>query len=143
MPSPATWACSPTTCRTIGSSRRSCASSGRSAIQRFDQERQTDIHPVIDAGMVVGKLFIAMRDRKVLQSPYESTRTVQQVELILVAAVDVKRLQAPEIVRVHLEGNHRIMPQPVRPALLDQFAGVERDRQPHPKVLRRIRIVTG
>jgi hypothetical protein len=42
--------------------------------------------------MVVGKLFVAMRDAEFVQPPHEPTGTIEKVELILLAAVDVERL---------------------------------------------------
>ena len=93
--------------------------------------------------MVVGELLVAMRDVEFLQSPHEPARAIQEVELIPLAAVDVERLQATQIVRLCFESDHGVVPQPIRPAFLDDLAGVECDRQPDPKKLRRIRIVTG
>src|ERR1700731_1674957 len=50
--------------------------------------------------MVVGELLVAMRDAKLVQPPHEPAGSVEQVELILLAAVDVERLQPVEIVRI-------------------------------------------
>jgi hypothetical protein len=47
--------------------------------------------------MVVGKLLVAMRDAELVQPPHEPAGPVEQVELILLAAVDVERLQPAEI----------------------------------------------
>jgi hypothetical protein len=93
--------------------------------------------------MVVGELLVAMRDAKLIQPPHEPAGTVEQVELILLAAVDVERLQPAEIVRLGFDRDDRVLPQPIRPALLDYFASIERDRQPDPKELRGIGIVAG
>ena len=98
---------------------------------------------IIDTGVVVGKLLIAMRNAKLVQPPHEPTGTVEQVELIPLAAVDIKCLQPAEIARLGFDRNYRVLPQPIRPAFLDNLAGVERDRQPDAKELRRIGIVAG
>ena len=55
--------------------------------------------------------------------------SIEQVKLIPLAAVDVERLQPREIVGLSLDRDHRVLPQPVSPALLDDLAGVEDDRQ--------------
>src|SRR5882757_9650509 len=114
-----------------------------SAGQRLGEKRQALVHPVIDAGVVVGELLIAMRNAKLVQPPHKPTGAIEQIELILLAAVDVKCLQPAEIARLGFDRNYRVLPQPVRPAFLDNLAGVERDRQPDAKELRRIGIVAG
>ena len=83
--------------------------------------------------MVVGKLLVAMGNPELVQPPHETSGPVEQIELILLAAVEVQRLQSTEIVRVSADCNDGILPQPVRPALLDDLASVERDRQPIPR----------
>src|SRR6266436_1429999 len=93
--------------------------------------------------MIVGELLVAMRNPELVQPPHESAGTVEQIELILLAAVDVERLQPAEIVRPGFDRNDRVLPQPIRPAFLDNLAGVERDGQPHPEELRGIGIVAG
>jgi len=67
-----------------------------SAGQRLGEKRQALVHPVIDTGVVVGKLLIAMRNAKLVQPPYEPTGTVEQVELIPLAAVDIKSYKGRE-----------------------------------------------
>ena len=69
----------------------------KSAGQRLGEKRQALVHPVIDTGVVVGELLIAMRNAKLAQPPHEPTGAVEQVELILLTAVDVKCLQPAEI----------------------------------------------
>src|SRR5215469_15987896 len=91
---------------------------GISAGQRLGEKRQTDIHPVIDTSVVVGELFIAMRNAKLVEPAHEPTRTVQQIELILLAAVDVKCLQPTQVARLGFDCNYRVLPQPIRPAFL-------------------------
>ena len=82
--------------------------------------------------MVVGELLVAMRNAKLVQPAYEPAGTVEQVELVLLAAVDVERPQSAEIVRLGFDRRDGVSPQPIRPAFLDNLAGVERDRQPGP-----------
>jgi hypothetical protein len=55
--------------------------------------------------MVVGKLLVAMRNAKLVQPPHEPDGTVEQIELILLAAVDIERLQRAEIVRLGFDRN--------------------------------------
>src|SRR5690242_6428635 len=97
-----------------------------SAGQRLGEKRQAHIHPVIDTGVVVGELLITMRNAKLVEPPDEPTGTVQQIELILLTAVDVKRLQPTEVARLGFDRNYRVLPQPIRPAFLDNLASVER-----------------
>jgi hypothetical protein len=101
--------------------------------QRLGEKRQALVHPVIDTGMVVGELLVAMRNAEFVQAPHKPAGAVEQIELILLAAVDVERLQPAEIVRVGFDRNDRVVTQPVRPAFLDNLAGVERDRQADPR----------
>src|SRR6266550_3761503 len=74
--------------------RRAAATS---AGQRLGEKRQALVHPVIDTGMVVGELLVAMRNAELVQPPHEPAGTVEQIELILLAAVDVERLQPAEV----------------------------------------------
>src|ERR1700746_604799 len=71
-----------------------------SAGQRMGEKGQALVHPVIDAAMVVGELLVAMRNAKLAQLSHKPACTVKQVELILLAAVDVERLQPAEVVRL-------------------------------------------
>src|SRR6202051_2466178 len=93
--------------------------------------------------MVVGELLIAMRNATLVEPPHEPTGTVQQIELILLAAVDVKCLQPTEVARPGFDRNYRVLPQPIRPAFLDNLARVERDWQPDAKELCGIALVAG
>src|SRR5229473_6877821 len=90
-----------------------------SAGQRLSEKRQALVHPVIDTGMVVGELLVAMRDAELVQPPHEPAGTVEQIELILLAAVDVERLQPAEIVRLGFDRDDRVVAPPIRPAFLD------------------------
>ena len=51
--------------------------------QRLSEKRQALIQPVIDIGMIVGELLIAMGNTELVQPPHEPTGTVEQIELIL------------------------------------------------------------
>ena len=55
----------------------------------MSEERQALVHPIIDTGMVVRELLVAMRDAKLVQPPHELSGTVKQVELIILTAVDI------------------------------------------------------
>src|SRR5215472_56895 len=109
--------------------------------QRLNEKGQTFVHPVVDSGMVVGELLVLMRDPKLFKSPYKPASTIEQVELIFLAAVDVERFQAAEIFRLRFDGDYRVLPQPICPARLDNLAGIECDRQPDTEKLRGIGIV--
>ena len=93
---------------------------------------QAVVHPVIDSGMVVGELRVAMRDTKLVQPPNEPAGSVEQVELILLTAVNEERLQAAEILPLAFDRNDRALPYPVRPAVLDipQVSNVTGSRTP-------------
>src|SRR5216683_5162098 len=96
-----------------------------SAGERLGEKRQALVHPVIDAGMVVGELLIAVRNAKLVEPPHEPARAIEQIELILLAAVDVERLQPAEVVRLGFDRDDRVVAPPIRPAFLDYLAGVE------------------
>src|ERR1700736_5370627 len=66
--------------------------------------------------MVVGELLVAMRNAELVQPPHKPAGAVEQIELILLAAVDVERLQPAEIVRLGVDRNDRVLPRPIRPA---------------------------
>src|SRR5215467_16076795 len=112
-----------------------------SAGERVCEKRQALIHAVIDTGVVVGKFLVAMRNSELGQPPHKPAGAIEQVELVVRAAVDIERLQPAQIVGLRFDRDGRILPQPIRPALLDDLAGIERDRQPDPEELGRIWIV--
>src|SRR5260221_1196768 len=118
-------------------------SNSASAGQSLRQKRQALIHAVIDAGMVGGELLVAMRNPELVQPSYEPACTVEQVELVLFAAIDVEGFQSAEIVRLAFDRDDGILPRPVRPAFLDKLTGVDCDRQPYAEELRRIGVVAG
>src|ERR1700716_634947 len=124
--------------------RRSRLISGcYSAGQRLGEKGQALVEPIIDTRMVVGELFVAMCNAELVQPSDKPTGTVEQIELIIFAAIDVERLQVAQIVRLGLERDYGVLAQPIDPAFLDNLACVEFDRQPDPKELCRIRIVAG
>ena len=69
----------------------------------MDQEGQAFVHAVIDTAMVVGKFLVAVRDAQVVQTSHKPTCAVEQVKLILRAAVYIKRLQALQIAPERLD----------------------------------------
>ena len=85
-------------------------SNSASAGQRLRKKRQALVHPVIDAGMVVGELLVAMPDPKLIQASYEPAGAVEQVELILFAAIDVEGFQPAKIVRLAFDRDNGILP---------------------------------
>jgi hypothetical protein len=56
------------------------------------EERQTFVHPVFDATVIVRELFIAVRYAQFGQSPCKSAGAIEQVELILFTTVDIQGL---------------------------------------------------
>jgi hypothetical protein len=66
--------------------------------------------------MVVRELLVAVRDAKLIQSPHEPAGTVKQIELIVLAAVDLERLQPTEIVPLRFDRDYRVLPALVRHA---------------------------
>jgi hypothetical protein len=95
--------------------RRTALGPYTSAGQRLDEKRQALVHSVIDPAMVVGELLVAMRNAELVQPPHEPAGTVEQIELILLAAIDVERLQPAEIIRLDFDRNYRVRRQIARP----------------------------
>ena len=69
--------------------------------------------------MVVRELLVAMRYAQFVQPPYKSTRAVEEIELIFLTAIDIERFQPAEIVRLRVNRDYGILPQPIRPTLLN------------------------
>jgi hypothetical protein len=57
------------------------------------QKGQAFVHAVIDTAMVVGKFLVAVGDAQVVQASHKPTCAVEQVKLILRAAVYIKCLE--------------------------------------------------
>jgi|SRR5271170_6074953 len=76
--------------------------------------------------MVVGELLAAVRDAKLVQTPHEPAGTVEQIELILLAAIDVERVQPPEIVGLSFDRDSRVLSHPICLTLLDDLGRFER-----------------
>src|SRR5262245_58194508 len=92
-----------------------------SSPQRAGQEGQADVHAVVDVGVVVGEFLVGVGDAEAGQGTVELAGTVLQVELVLVAAVDVDALQPAQVVGAALDHAHGVVGQPVLPALGDQL----------------------
>src|SRR5690606_7786040 len=95
--------------------------------QRLGEEGQADVHAVVDARMVVGKFLVAMRYAARLQGPVDAAGAVEDVVLVLGAAIEEEALDAADGVGVGLDQAGGVPGEPVGPAFLDQFAGVEGD----------------
>jgi hypothetical protein len=91
--------------------------------------------------MVVGELLVAMGNAKLVQPSHEPAGTVKQIELVLLAAINVERLLPAEIFRLPFDRNDRVLSHPIRPALFDDLACVKGHRQSNTEKLRRIGIV--
>jgi hypothetical protein len=77
---------------------------------------------------------------KFIQPSYDQAGAVEQVELVF-SPQSIQRAFGRRRLSAWLSIFHRgdgILPRPVRPALLDQLAGVDRNRQPYAEGLRRI-----
>ena|SRR5436190_13920471 len=79
-----------------------------SAGQSPSEKRQALVRSLIDAAMIVRELLLAVRYAKLVQGPHESAGTVEQVELILLAAVNVERFQPAEILLCGLKIDDQI-----------------------------------
>ncbi len=75
--------------------RSGCAS----IAERFDEEGQAAVHPVINAGMIVAELFIGVRDARLLKQAVHAPRAIDQIVLIDIAAIDEEAFEALEILR--------------------------------------------
>jgi hypothetical protein len=60
----------------IEASSGSRSESQTSAGQRLGEKRQALVHPVIDTGVVVGELLIAMGNAKLVEPPHKPTGTI-------------------------------------------------------------------
>jgi hypothetical protein len=58
--------------------------------------------------VIVGELLVTMRDAELVQPPHEPASAVEQVELVLLPAVDVGRLQPAQIVSLRLDRDDRV-----------------------------------
>ena len=58
--------------------------------------------------MVIRELLIPMRNPELIQSSHKSARAIEQVELVLLPAVDVGRLQPAQIVSLRLDRDDRV-----------------------------------
>ena len=85
--------------------------------------------------------MVAVRNAKLVEPSHKPTGTIEQIELILVTAVDIEGLQTAQAIRIGVDCNDRVLPQPIGPAFLDDFACVERDRQTNAKKLCGVGIV--
>src|SRR3989449_4789392 len=64
--------------------------------QRFPDQRQAHVIPVVDVGMGVLELLVHVSDPPVEQLPVQGARPPDQVELVLGPAVDVHEPQATQ-----------------------------------------------
>ena len=65
------------------------------------------VHTVVDCVVVVGKLFKDVIDAHGRQPAVHATRTVDEIELVDVAAIDVERLELLEAGSVFLDQRQR------------------------------------
>src|SRR5690242_7734292 len=71
--------------------------SGFSSLQGSVQERQADIHPVVDVGVVVVELLVGVPDAVLGERLGEKPAAEVDVVLVAPAAVDIDASQRPEI----------------------------------------------
>ncbi len=61
--------------------------------KRLNQKWQTFIHSIVDPTVIVGELFVAVRDTAAGELPHKPASPKQKIELIPLPAIDVERLQ--------------------------------------------------
>src|SRR5205807_9683912 len=88
---------------------------GRALTQRLGEQRQTAVHAVIDAAMVVRKFLIHMRHAITRQRVAHSACAIQQIVLIDVAAIDEQQLQSLQPFPMRLDQHQRVPFHPVIP----------------------------
>jgi hypothetical protein len=71
--------------------------------------------------MVVGELLVAMGNAKLVQPPDEPAGTVEQIELILLTAVDIERFSRR---RLFLDSIATAVAAPIFRPFIDHLAGV-------------------
>src|SRR2546425_2797766 len=112
--------------------------------QRFPEERQAHVVPVVDVGVGVLELLVDVSDVPVEELPVQGPCAPDQVELVLRPAVDVHEPQPTEARTIPIHHVHRIPRAPTPPDLGSPFPGldVEREVDPHllaPRVRRVVR----
>src|SRR6185503_44109 len=68
--------------------------------QRLGQQRQTDVHAVIDRGMIVVEFLVSVGNAGIRELPAHDPRAVDHVVLVDIAAIDVEGLQLAQVVLV-------------------------------------------
>src|SRR6266850_3172911 len=101
------------------------------------EERQADVHAVVDVGVVVVELLVFVADAGAGEARGEDAAAVMDVELVAPAAIDVDAAQGLEVGAVALHEVAGVMPAPVRPAA-GRLAAFEVER--HAEAERRARI---
>src|SRR4051812_38589187 len=81
------------------------------------------------------ELLVTMRNSKIVQPAHQPAGPIKQIELVPLAAVDIERFQPAQTGQLSFACLGGVLAQPVRPALLDDFARVERYRQPYAEKL--------
>lgn len=97
--------------------------------QPLRQPGQALVEAVVDAGVVVVEFLVAVGHAERGEPAGEAAGAVDEVVLVEPAAIDEQRLQALQVLPVALHQGEGIAGAPLRPALLDQLAGVGIDRQ--------------
>ncbi|MNT99052.1 hypothetical protein D3C72_2417960 [compost metagenome] len=80
--------------------------------------------------MVVGEFLVAVSDAPGFERLVNAAGAVENVVLVLCAAIEEEALELADGIGVGFDHAGGVPFQPVLPAILDQFAGVEGDREP-------------
>src|SRR5438128_291029 len=100
-----------------------------SSLQRFPEERQAHVVPVVDVRVRVLELFVHVADPAVEELPVQRARPPDQVELVLRSAVDVHEPQETEPRTVPIDHVHRIPRPPALPDVGTPLPGLEVERK--------------
>src|SRR5947209_20484178 len=100
-----------------------------SALQRFPEQREAHVVPIVDVGMGVLELLVHVSDPPVEELSVQRARPPDQVELVLRPAVDVHEPQATQPGAVAIHHLHRIPRAPALPDVGTPLAGLEVERK--------------
>jgi len=101
-----------------------------SGLQRFVEERQAHVHPVIHVGVVVVEFLVGVPDAGCREPLRQDACAVMDVILVAPAAVEVDAAQRLEVVPVFRNEMDRVVLAPRVTAALDHLTRIEIERHP-------------
>src|SRR5579862_362400 len=104
---------------------------------------QRNVHPVIHVRMVVVELFVHMVDPGLVQSLRKDPRPVMDVVLVARPTIDIDTAKGLQVPLMLCNEVYRVVVAPALPALGDQLAGLQVERQAESVRRLGIRIVGG